>query len=76
MSGQRRKWSPIRRPLNWHRDGVRIVWHFIMSYQGDGKPGVIVGEPYQTHAGDWLVEVRLDSGRTVRAALEALDEVT
>jgi hypothetical protein len=57
------------------RPGTRVLWHFIMSYN-DGKPGKIVGEPYQTGAGDWLVRVELDEdGRVVPAAIESLDEV-
>lgn len=55
---------------------TRVMWHFIMSYHGDGRLGTITGEPFQNEAGDWLVLIRLDeSGREIRAAIESLDPV-
>ncbi len=71
----KRHFKKIVKPLSWHRRGQRVLWHFIMSYEGDGKAGVIVGDPYQLGDGSWLVEVQLGDGRTIRAALESLDEV-
>lgn len=72
----KRRWKQLAKPQGFVRVGQRVVWHFIMSYTGDGRPGVIVGEPYQTGAGDWLVPVKLDDGREIKAAVEALDEAS
>lgn len=71
----RRAWKKLNTPPSWIKPGARVLWHFVMSYNGDGKPGRITGEPYQTGAGDWLVRVELDEGRSIPAAIEALDEV-
>lgn len=73
----KREYKPIRVPPSWVKPGARCVYNFIMSYAGDGKPATITGEPYQLASGDWLVEiVRDEDGRSIRAALEALDQLS
>lgn len=68
----KRPWKPLAKPPEWQKRGARCAYHFIMSYY-ESEPGTIEGAPYRLASGDWLVPVRLDSGRTVAAAVEALD---
>lgn len=73
----KREWKPLRVPPTWIREGVRATWHFVMSYEGDGRACTITSAPYQLASGDWLVRVKLDEdGRTVPAAIESLDQGT
>lgn len=71
----KRAWSKLETPQAWLADGVRVAWHFIMSYH-ESEPGTVRGAPWQTGAGDWLVRVELDAGRFVSAAIESLDRIT
>jgi len=75
VHANKRRWLPLKRPQEWLQDGARVAWHFIMSYH-HSEPGTVRGAPWQTGAGDWLVRVELDTGRSVSAAIESLDLIT
>ena len=71
-AGGPRHFERGQRPQPWMRDGAPALFHFIMSYH-DAEPVTVCGDPYRLASGDWLVPVRRQDGRTLRAAVEALD---
>lgn len=71
----KRAWKQLRVPPSWIQPGVRVAYHFIMSYH-DSEPATVVDRPYQLASGDWCVMIVRDSdGRRIPAAIESLDEI-
>lgn len=44
ISAHKRQWSKLETPQAWLADGVRVAWHFIMSYH-ESEPGTVRGAP-------------------------------
>lgn len=58
----------LRQPPTWMHDGVSCDYHTLISGPVTAAGVVIHGEPFKTHAGDWVVRV---VGRDSYFAIEA-----